>query len=51
MLKSVLKCIESIRIKKGLTIFKFWEPTWGMGEGLAELVKSHFFFYISLREV
>ena len=32
MLKSVLKCIESIRVKKNrLNIFKFREPTWGEG--------------------
>ena len=45
MLKSVLKCIESIRIKK-------WEPTWWEREvgGPAELVKSQLFedFFLTL---
>ena len=44
MLKFVFKFIEYIRIKNRLTIFKFWEPTWGEGGGgPAELVKRHFF--------
>ena len=45
MLKSVLKCMESIRIKKmGKKIFNIWVPTrWGGGGGPAELVKSQLF--------
>ena len=51
MLKSVLKCIESIRMreKNVLKFFKFWEPTWGEGGGPAELVKSQLFdFFLTL---
>ena len=46
MLKSVLKCIESIRIlKNGLTFFKIPRANLGGGGrgGLAKLVKNHFF--------
>ena len=46
MLKSVLKCMESIRIKKWVKKNSTFEcQLSGRGGGLAELVKSHFFFF------
>ena len=42
MLKSVLKCIESIRIKKWVNNFQMLRANLGEG-GLAKLVKSQLF--------
>ena len=56
MLKSVLKCIESIRIKKWVKKFQISRANLGGGRGLAELVKAIFFtlpliFYCEMHQL